>query len=254
MADFVYDETGDFDPRRVTRGSILFVSAYRLREFESKVLQDLREPFVLISHQGDTKIDYSYSAIADRPSLVHWFAQNALLEHPKVTPLPIGLEDQWRHNAGEKSDFRRLSKLHRRKTARIVVAFSLNTNPDSRFSCYRALWKKKCSVEFHSTLNNSLYRRRLQDYMFVASPPGNGLDCHRTWEAMYLGVVPLVEDNHMNRYFDSLGLPLVCVSDWKEVGNWTESYLIELYNGTMSKCHKEPLFFSYWRQKIEEYI
>jgi hypothetical protein len=89
--------------------------------------------------------------------------------------------------------------------------------------------------------------------MFVASPPGNGLDCHRTWEAMYLGVVPLVENNYMNRYFASLGLPLVCVSDWKEVGNWTESYLIELYNGITDKCHKETMFFPYWKHRIEEY-
>ena len=26
----------------------------------------------------------------------------------------------------------------------------------------------------------------------VISPMGNGLDCHRTWEALYLGVIPLV--------------------------------------------------------------
>jgi hypothetical protein len=27
---------------------------------------------------------------------------------------------------------------------------------------------------------------------WVLSPPGNGVDCHRTWEALYLGVTPIV--------------------------------------------------------------
>ena len=31
-------------------------------------------------------------------------------------------------------------------------------------------------------------------HRFVLSPPGHGLDCHRTWEAILLGAIPIVVD------------------------------------------------------------
>ena len=30
-------------------------------------------------------------------------------------------------------------------------------------------------------------------YRFGVSPRGNGLDCHRTWEMLYFGMIPIVE-------------------------------------------------------------
>ena len=32
----------------------------------------------------------------------------------------------------------------------------------------------------------------LQRSRFVLSPAGNGVDCHRTWEALLMGAVPIV--------------------------------------------------------------
>ena len=36
------------------------------------------------------------------------------------------------------------------------------------------------------------HRAELRRTALVLSPPGNGADCHRTWEAMLLGAVPVV--------------------------------------------------------------
>lgn len=33
---------------------------------------------------------------------------------------------------------------------------------------------------------------------FCASPHGNGLDCHRTWEALCLGCVPIVKSSPLD--------------------------------------------------------
>ena len=35
------------------------------------------------------------------------------------------------------------------------------------------------------------YLKKMSEYSFVASPEGNGVDCHRTWEAFYLNVIPI---------------------------------------------------------------
>jgi len=46
---------------------------------------------------------------------------------------------------------------------------------------------------------------RLQtEYAFVASPYGNGFDCHRTWEALCLGCIPIVKISPLDRLFANL--------------------------------------------------
>lgn len=40
-------------------------------------------------------------------------------------------------------------------------------------------------------LNRAELWRRHGRYSFVISPPGHGLDCHRTWEALALGCIPI---------------------------------------------------------------
>jgi hypothetical protein len=37
---------------------------------------------------------------------------------------------------------------------------------------------------------------------YVASPRGNGLDCHRFWEGLYLGVTPIVERSPLDPLYE----------------------------------------------------
>jgi hypothetical protein len=61
------------------------VSANRLLEFIERILPRLKVSFMLITHEGDVNID-SFSALADDPRILHWFAQNCLLDHPRRGP------------------------------------------------------------------------------------------------------------------------------------------------------------------------
>ena len=45
------------------------------------------------------------------------------------------------------------------------------------------------------------YLRELGRHRFSLAPAGNGLDTHRAWESLYLGVLPLVEDSPVSRAF-----------------------------------------------------
>jgi hypothetical protein len=250
MADHIHDGTGDMDPDTVSAGSVVFVSATRLREFADAVLPRITEPFVLITHQGDTNIDASYADIADDGRVLHWFAQNCMLEHPKVTPLPIGLEDRWRHNNGVLRDYRRMIGRSEATVPRVAFAFNIRTNLAKRLACYSALAGCGVAEELPQPLNASLYRSNLRRYMFVASPDGNGLDCHRTWEAMYVGCVPIVEDNAMTRYFKSLGLPMVIIQNWDELKAWTEDSVRALYDSIMKGANAAPMYARYWENEF----
>jgi hypothetical protein len=61
------------------------------------------------------------------------------------------------------------------------------------------------------------YLSLLATHRFAACPRGNGVDTHRVWEALYLGVVPVVERSPCMEHFAGLGLPMVLIDDWREV-------------------------------------
>ena len=266
LCDVLYDDTHRCTASEIFSGSYVFISSPLLDDFTTHVLPMVSQNFTLITHDGDINItdEAHFRIVAETPYLNHWFAQNCTLEHPKVTPLPIGLEDRWKHNAGVLTDFKKFIKNEKKsvyrlsaadntgkRKAEILLGFSLGTNPDSRFQCYRALWGKPFVHEIYRAPNAHLYHKLLQRSMFVASPAGNGLDCHRTWEAMYLKTVPIVEDNYMNRFFASLGLPLLCIKDWTECKNWTEDFLKNTYKRIMQNTDTSALYSAWWEDKIK---
>jgi hypothetical protein len=51
---------------------------------------------------------------------------------------------------------------------------------------------------------------------YVLSPPGNGPDCHRTWEALYLGATPIV---HRKSWpFLDYDIPVLVIDSWDKIG------------------------------------
>lgn len=92
--------------------------------------------------------------------------------------------------------------------------------------------------------------------MFVASPAGNGLDCHRTWEAIYLGVVPIVENNRMNKYFKSLGLPMILVdkTKWDTLSSWTPEVMTKKFNSEWEKADTSAMWLDFWQKEFDKFL
>lgn len=66
----------------------------------------------------------------------------------------------------------------------------------------------------------------LPKYKFVISPEGNGIDCHRHYEALIAGCIPIVEYNdHIQEKYK--GCPILYTKDYTEI---TEAYLLQRYN------------------------
>ncbi len=57
--------------------------------------------------------------------------------------------------------------------------------------------------------------KHMTEYAFVLSPFGNGMDCHRTWEALLCGCIPIVRASVFNELFDEL--PVLIVDKWEDV-------------------------------------
>jgi len=89
------------------------------------------------------------------------------------------------------------------------------------------------------------YLQNLATHKYVISPPGNGVDCYRTLEAIYMGCMVFVEDNPTNYL---TGLPVL--------GYKSAEDIISVYNSNneipdnfFSKNPKIKL--TYWKNEIE---
>jgi len=88
-------------------------------------------------------------------------------------------------------------------------------------------------------------------YGFVVSPPGNGIDTHRTWEALVLHCIPIVLRDSLVRAELFEGLPVVAVDSFAEV---TESNLKKWHtelSGMFDKAEVlERIDHKWWFDKI----
>jgi len=95
------------------------------------------------------------------------------------------------------------------------------------------------------------YIEGLKEYAFVISPEGNGIDTHRTYEALMAGCVPIVEvDPGIVRKYS--GLPILYTHDYSEI---SQSYLVEHWNRMLNTVYDfSPLFLSYYDRNTQAQI
>lgn len=75
------------------------------------------------------------------------------------------------------------------------------------------------------------YFSNLANHKFTISAEGNGIDCHRNYEAILCGCIPIVEDNeHMRRKYKNL--PILWTKDYSEIN---EEYLKRVYEEMIDK-------------------
>jgi hypothetical protein len=250
IADHLMEARSRVDPARVESGDIVYVQSSELGRFTTSILPEISAPFVLITHNGDLNIDPSFSPLADDRRVLRWFAQNSLLRHSRLTAIPIGLENRFFHSNGVVRDFERLSRRPSRKADRILYGFQTGNNRAERTAAAEALRAMRLADGI-PRLNARRYRRLLVRYGFVASPPGAGVDCFRTWEALYLGVVPIVKRSLFYEFFP--GLPVLIVDDWNEIVEWDEAFLAKSREILSPRIESSPyLRFDYWKGLIHE--
>lgn len=197
--------------------------------------------YVLILHNGDenTSSD-SWEILASRFRRI--LSVNLSGFHPSFTPIPIGLENRKYFTNGVPSDFKKIirSGLKSIEEREIVLlqAFSLHTNPKERGECKRVA--QQLSVTTLKTGKTSEYRRALSESKFVLSPPGNGFDCHRTWEAMYLGAIPIVKREFWP--FAGINLPVLQVDEWEDLLSLDLSSVKIPHNSTWSEDFWESFY------------
>eukprot|EP00796_Vickermania_ingenoplastis_P005783 gene5783-4134_t len=128
--------------------------------------------------------------LLNHPLLAHWYTTDGNIRHPKFTSLPIGAP--FFHREG--TSFPVLPVLEFDQTRftnyTILKAFSVWH--------WRGHWNDFLSINTDvSTLPPSGDQDRIFDVTgnvsFVASPPGLGFECFRTYESLFFGAIPIMQ-------------------------------------------------------------
>lgn len=252
LADHSIEQTRiHFRPEDVQSGSIIYIAADYLGYFFSEVFPRIHNPIILISHNSDSPSPGAYGHYLDDPKIIVWFGQNSdINDHPKFVPIPIGLANpQWSHGNPQIFD-EALEYVHSKlplQQERLYINFAEGTNIIRPWLINYFKDKHFVTIPKKSTPGN--YLKEMAGYRFILSPWGNGLDCHRTWEALYMGCIPVVKKSTLDKLYTHL--PVIIVQEWEEI---TLDLLTKRHKElNQQPYHREKLFMDYWIKLIESY-
>ena len=243
------------------KASTIYVCSSALRDFVNSILHRINTPFILICGDCDENFPQqclspiAFQELISNTYLVHIFAQNCFLNHSKITRIPIGLDFH---------TIRHIDKpIHQETTLFNIVS---NSQPFTQripliYSNFHFALQYASRKEAYTGLDNSLvyyepsradrtdsWRKQAQ-YAFVASPRGNGEDCHRTWEALVLGCIPIVKSSPLDPLYEDL--PVLIINNWSDVNSkLLENTIHEFSNKTFNP---NKLNLSYWKNLIDSY-
>lgn len=170
----------------------------------------------LVLHNGDDMVTTeSLRKLTSRFKKV--FSVNLLGAVDSVHAIPIGLENRNFFTNGVPEDFKRMIrdglKISDERSNLLLQSFSCQTNIVERKLCSRVA--SLIGTTTVKDVSPMQYRKATADSRFVLSPAGNGFDCHRTWEAMYLGATPILRRSHWP--FININLPVLLVDEWEDL-------------------------------------
>ena len=248
LAQHICDEHFDFDPENVGQNDIVYVRGNFLSDFFKTIHPKIKNKYILISHNEDKGVDESYAKFLLDEKIIHWFAENLLFNHPKITPIPIGLYN-FHYYTDKLSCY---DQKNIKKEGKISIMYGFTVGNLERISAEKNLDKSKIAQKINSK-NREEYLEIIKKSYYVASPAGSGIDCHRTWEAVYLKTIPILLKNPMSEYFKNIGLPILLINSWDDIGNLTEEFLEKEYKKIYQTDNFPQIFMDYWQKEIIKY-
>ncbi len=251
-------------------GMSIFITSDLLEFFVQEILGKITNKFILVTGMSvktcpvEALKQISFFKLINNSNLIKWCSQNNVIQHyPTIIQVPLGLDyhavyndpNKWKNIADGVSpieqekyliDVVNSAKPFYQRINKIYVNFDVNAD---RFG-----QRKKCLEEIPSNLLK-MYQKKLKrtqtwinttKYAFVLSPYGQGMDCHRTWEALILGSIPIVKSKEFVKMFEDL--PVLIVNDWKQINQKLLDETIEKFK--TREFNYDKLTLDYWIKKV----
>lgn len=256
---------------RCPENTLVCLTGYNniLYSFFNNIINSFRNKIILITIETDEfnmKNEY-----INHPLVKHWFTWNKSIIHNKLTCLPIGLNYDRQQIILEKYiNFKSIKNTDQRQLLCINCSLETNNKRGELIQLATNQWKSFCNIIpnipfLKQYINNSHVDGKIKisvthpkcydlisNYKFILSPRGAGEDCHRTWEALYLDIIPIVLSSSINEIYEDL--PVLVINNWNEIN---EDFLKQKYNEIFYKkknnlYNMEKITLNYWLNKIKD--
>jgi len=261
----------DINLNALKDGDTIYICSSAIQDFVKRVLPTINKKFVLVSGDSDSPIpcgvlsesDFNHFIADER--LIVWFSQNLVFSpkvYPKLQHLPIGLDYHTMANNNmywgppttpkmQEQLLLAVAKKARPLSERKPIAyttFHFAIHRGSRQQAYNEIPRELVYYEPSQIKRLNSWTHQIE-YAFVVSPPGEGIDCHRTWEALCLGCIPIMISSPLDDMFE--GLPVLIVQRWSDVTKELLDDTIAKYS--MKEFCLEKLELKYWVNKINAF-
>ena len=260
------NDINTYDFSKIKNNDTVYVKTSLLNAFLSKI-DIIPNRFILVSGDSDSTVPDDipdFKKYIESDKIIHWFAQNLASEHSKMSIIPIGLDYHTLSNKNYENWGKQTTPLEQEK---LLIDIKNKSKPfqDRIIKCYsnfhfkmdgkkftgdrkEAVEKIAKDVIFYEPTHIKRYDswKKQSEYAFVVSPHGNGLDCHRTWEALCLGCIVIVKTSPIDSLYKDL--PVFIVNDWSEI---TEDLLYSTISDFKSRTFNyDKLTLKYWIKYI----
>ncbi len=223
-------------------------------------ISKLKNDVILISGNSDYVIDNVHLKLIPN-NLKVWFATNAIVSHPKIVNIPLGIENykpalREGHGIGYdrvkiKDDF--ISNYVDRSPKGLMYSnFNVHTNPTHRTQVKNICIQSPHITWEEPTLSVENFFDRILDFEAVVCAQGNGPgDNHRIYETLYLNRIPIT----FNKTLYSLlhhNFPVVLLDSPEQLLDY--DFMVSKINDKKTKVwDKNMLDLNYWKNLILSY-
>jgi len=245
-ATFYYNTLTDALPDYLQNARVIFVNTWTLDKFFSKIFPLLKNKYIFISHNSDAAFTDAYAHYLNDAKVLKWYSQNIASTHEKLFMLPIGIANQ-QYPHGNLGLLDNIIDSSYDKQYLVYKNFDIYTNFQVRSSIDYITTRN--GIAMSSRSDQTSYLSDLAKSVFCISPPGNGVDCHRVWECLYLKTVPIIKSDICYKQFSHL--PILFIDDWHGVTiDFLNSSVINFQQ--ILKNTIPELSMSYWKKTIYE--
>lgn len=224
-------------------------------------ISKLKNDVILISGNSDYVIGDAHLKLIPN-NLKIWFATNAIVSHPKIINLPLGIENykpsvREGHGIGYdrvkvKDNF--ITNLVQREPKEFIYAnFNVNTNINHRTQVRDICINSQHITWDEPNLSIEKFFDRILDFEAVVCAQGNGPgDNHRIYETLYLGRIPITFNKVMYNLLHH-NFPIICLDDPLILNDY-KTLKTEIENKKHKEWNKDMLNVDYWKSQILTYL
>lgn len=252
ISDHVVTKNKKFNFRNIKVNEIVFVDGKNLTYFIDEIIDNIECKFNIIVHNSDFEIN----EILIKKILykeITLFSQNLNIDFKKYKNcflLPTGLKNKRQIKNSKISVYKKLTKPAY-KLNNIFISMSYIKHPE-RIALLKLIYNNDLFV-YHRYSDQINFLNQMSKYKYVACPRGKKIDTVLIWECLLVRSIPIVVKSNFSQELKNIGIPLLEINNWDDLGNYDLHNLEEIYQLESKKFNSDIYcYFSFWQKYIED--